>query len=135
MAIKKEIDGRGSDNIFYPEKLSPQGFLTDFITAQIHSNAAPFPELKQIIYQNDFLSKVNNKLVFLHPKDDKDLLVKDGKLSDDWIQQYFFIDEENRKIDVENNIKLESIKKTIKFTFKENVSVAQIFCKNSNFLH
>ena len=95
MAIKKEIDGRGSDNIFYPEKLSPQGFLTDFITAQIHSNAAPFPELKQIIYQNDFLSKVNNKLVFLHPKDDKDLLVKDipktmkdSGDSDGWWNEY-----------------------------------------------
>ena len=30
----------GESNIFFPEKLSPQGFLTDMITAQIRSPVA-----------------------------------------------------------------------------------------------
>ena len=64
-------------NIFFPDKLSPQGFLTDMILAQIRSNTKPFNDLNKIIYGYDFSKKTQNKLFFLHPDDKAKLLKED----------------------------------------------------------
>ena len=52
-------------NIFFPENLSPQGFLTDMILAQMRSPSAPFSGsagLKAKIYGEDFSKVTGNKL-------------------------------------------------------------------------
>lgn len=75
-------------NIFFPSRLSPQGFLNDLIAAQIHSKKAPFPKLKEIIYGHDFIKKTENRLFELYPNDHNKLIkeiepksVKGGFLS------------------------------------------------------
>ena len=94
MAEEEKINS-GESNIFFPENLSPQGFLTDMITAQINSDSAPFPDLKKIIYQKDFTQKLSNKLFFLHPLDHKKLIVetlpktlKSAGESGEWWDEY-----------------------------------------------
>jgi flagellar motility protein MotE (MotC chaperone) len=66
-------------NIFFPENLSPQGFLTDMILAQMRSPSGPFSGptgLKAKIYGEDFSKVTGNKLFFLHPDDRSKLLKK-----------------------------------------------------------
>jgi len=67
-------------NVFFPDRLSTQGFLNDFILAQIRSNDFPFADkgdvkgLKSLIYGYDFIKKLKGKLFYIDPKDRKQLL-------------------------------------------------------------
>jgi len=67
----------GKTNIFFPDKLSPQGFLTDMILAQMRSKSEPFSGVEGLrakIYGEDFSKVTENKLFFLHPSDKVKLL-------------------------------------------------------------
>ena len=82
-------------NIFFPENLSPQGFLTDMILAQMRSDSAPFngdKGLKARIYGEDFSKVTGNKLFFLHPDDRskllKETLPKTAKKNEGFFQNY-----------------------------------------------
>ena len=82
-------------NIFFPQNLSPQGFLTDMILAQMRSPSAPFngpTGLKAKIYGEDFSTVTGNKLFFLHPDDKskflKETLPKTAKKNEGFFQNY-----------------------------------------------
>lgn len=82
-------------NIFFPQNLSPQGFLTDMILAQMRSPSAPFngeQGLKAKIYGEDFSTVTGNKLFFLHPDDKskflKETLPKTAKKNEGFFQNY-----------------------------------------------
>jgi len=82
-------------NIFFPENLSPQGFLTDMILAQMRSPSGPFSGptgLKAKIYGEDFSKVTGNKLFFLHPDDRskllKETLPKTAKKNEGFFQNY-----------------------------------------------
>ena len=63
-------------NIFFPENLSPQGYLTDMILGQMRSRKAPFPDFRKLIYSYDYSDKTGKKLFCLHP-DEKNILLKE----------------------------------------------------------
>ena len=82
-------------NIFFPQNLSPQGFLTDMILAQMRSPSAPFngdEGLKAKIYGEDFSKVTGNKLFFLHPDDRskflKETLPKTAKKNEGYFQNF-----------------------------------------------
>ena len=53
-------------NIFFPENLSPQGFITDFLTAQMHS--PDFKKIREFLENGDDLSKqTEGRLIFMSP--------------------------------------------------------------------
>ena len=51
-------------NVFFPDRLSPQGFLNDLILSQIRSNTNPFNEMREIIYKYDFTKKLEGKSTY-----------------------------------------------------------------------
>ena len=82
-------------NIFFPENLSPQGYLTDMLLGQMRSGVKPFPDFKKLIYGYDFGERTGNKLFCLHPANKniflKETLAKTPKSlssSDGWFSNY-----------------------------------------------
>jgi len=52
-------------NIFFPHGLTPQGFINDFLTAQMYSE--DFKKVREYVHHDDFLEKTNYKLFSFHP--------------------------------------------------------------------
>ena len=63
-------------NIFFPENLSPQGYLTDMLLGQMRSPKGPFPKFKELIHGFDYAKKTHHHLFCLHPKE-KNILLKE----------------------------------------------------------
>ena len=51
--------------IFFPHNLTPQGFINDFLLAQMHSDT--FKELREYIYHKNFLKETDYKLSSMGP--------------------------------------------------------------------
>jgi len=90
----------------------------------------------KLLYKKDKIN--NNDLISIRyfRKYSEALVVKEGRLNDDWIRKYLFVDEENRKIDVEKNINLDPVIKTVSFDIKDwkgnTIRDAEIICKRGN---
>lgn len=84
--------------------------------------------------KNDRISSKDIISIRYFKKYSKDLVVKEGRISDDWIKKYLVnADDTSKRIDVERNIDLEEAVKTITFNIKDwqkkEVNGAEIICK------
>ncbi len=90
----------------------------------------------KLLYKNDKISNKDLISIRYFRKYFNDLIVKEGRLNDESIRKYLTPDEDNRKVDVEKNINLDPLRKTITFTLrdweKKDVYGANIFCKNAS---